>query len=374
MTTTWGGLTTRLLENAKEKRIPFAGSFELTARCNFQCKMCYVCRPAACKQSISRERSTQEWIRMAKEVRDAGALFITLTGGEIFLRKDIREIYESMTEMGYRITLYTNGSLITPQTAKWLSRIPPSMVSLTLYGASEKTYGEVCGNPQGFGMTLKGIDALLEEGLKVEIKTTVVRGNYRDYEKMAVLAKDRGIDLSVVDYISPRREGSYSDPVGERLSPTELVRYVQFVEEYKRLHNIGTMNSPVKDTTPEMDETIIEVEKYRNSEDAFRCSAGKCGFWVSWDGRLLPCGLLNEPSTLPFEAGFVNAWEELKQKVNAVPDCKDCKSCELLGKCRICPARLIAETGYFDKPAPYFCEFTRETIKAEGENPIASNY
>lgn len=367
MTTTWGGLTTRLLDNAKQKGIPFAGSFELTARCNFQCKMCYVCRPASCKQSISRERSTAEWISMAKEVRDAGALFITLTGGEIFLRKDMQEIYESMSQMGYRITLYSNGSLITPQIAKWLSKIPPSMVSLTLYGASEKTYDEVCGNPQGYGMTLRGIDALLEEGIKVEIKTTVVRGNYRDYEKMAVLAKNRGIDLSVVDYISPRREGSYSDPIGERLSPTELVKYVQYVEEYKKLNNLFLLNNPAKDTTFEIDEQVIEEEKYRNSQEAFRCAAGKCGFWISWDGRLLPCGLLNEPSALPFQLGFIRAWEELKQKCDRVPDCKDCKNCDLLGKCRFCPARLIAETGYFDKPAPYFCELTRETLRAEAK-------
>lgn len=365
MTTTWGGLTTRLLDSAKEKRIPFAGSFELTARCNFQCKMCYVCRPASCKQSISRERSASEWISMAKEVRDAGALFITLTGGEIFLRKDIQEIYESIAEMGYRITLYTNGSLITPQIAKWLSRIPPSLVSITLYGASEKTYEDVCGNPQGFGMTMRGLDALIGEGINVEIKTTVIRDNYRDYEKMAEIAKNRGIGLSVVDYISPRREESYSDPIEHRLSPTELVKYIQYVEEYKRTHDIVNISSKI--TTIEMEDNIVENEKFRKSTDAFRCAAGKCGFWISWDGRLLPCGLLNEPSTQPFESGFSMAWEELKNKCNMVSSCKDCKECELLENCRFCPARLKAETGFFDKPAPYFCELTRETLRAEGK-------
>lgn len=363
MATTWGSLTTRLLEKAKENRTPFAGSFELTARCNFQCRMCYVCRPASCKESISRERSASEWISMAKEVRDAGALFITLTGGEIFLRKDLQQIYEGIATMGYRITLYTNGSLVTPQIAKWLGRIPPSMVSVTLYGASEDTYGVVCGMPQGFGMTVRGIDALLEEGVKVEIKTTVIHSNYRDYEKMAMLAMERGIELSVVDYISPRREGSFSDPVGSRLTPAELARYVHYVDEYRRLHNMGSDAAKVDGI--EMDEKMVEDEKFRSSADAFRCAAGKCAFWVSWDGRLLPCGLLDEPSALPFESGFANAWEELKDKCRAVPDCKDCKSCELLGKCRFCPARLKAETGYFDKAASYFCELTRETLLAE---------
>jgi len=370
MTTTWGSLTTSLLDSAKDKKVPIVGAFELTARCNFQCKMCYVCRPASCKHSISRERSTDEWISLAEEIRDAGALFVTLTGGEIFLRKDIQEIYESMTQMGYRITLYTNGSLITPELAKWLSKIPPALVSVTLYGGSEKTYEEVCGNPQGFGMTLKGIDALLEEGIKVELKTTIVRGNYHDYDKMAALAKERGLVLEMVDYISPRREGEYSDPVGERLNPSEFVRFVQYVEEYKRSQNTALTSRSIEDSINAMDIKVVENEKFRNSQDAFRCTAGKCGFWISWDGRLLPCGLLNEPSSQPIEIGFNAAWDELIQKCSRVPDCKDCKKCELLNECRYCAARLVAETGSFEKPAPYVCEYTRETMRAKESKPL----
>lgn len=362
MSTTWGELTKRLLEDAKQERIPFAGSFELTARCNFQCKMCYVCQPAGNVETKEKEKTTEEWIRIAKEARDAGALFITLTGGEILLRKDFKEIYESIASMGYRITLYTNGSLITPEIAKWLSKIPPSIVSITLYGGSEETYEKVCGVSKGFEMTIKGIDSLLAEGIKVELKTTVTKGNYKDYSKMAQIAIDRGVDFTVVDYISPRREGCYSDPVGERLSPSELVQYIQYVEDFKKSHNMQKVEKPITDDIFSEEKNELKDELFRKSEDAFRCAAGKCGFWVSWDGRLIPCGLLDYPQSYPFESGFSVAWNELKDKCVTVPNCPTCKSCSLLEKCRVCPARLKAETGFFDKPAPYFCELTKESL------------
>lgn len=361
MSITWGGLTKKLIEQAKEREIPFAGAFELTSRCNLKCKMCYICQPANCKEAKSRERTTAEWIRMAEEARDAGALFVTLTGGEVFLREDFKEIYESMTTMGYRITIYTNGTLITPEIAKWLGKIPPSIVAITIYGASEETYDRVCGFPEGFNRVLRGIDLLIAEGVKLELKTTTIRGNSHDFEKLVKLADERGIELGVVDYVAPRREGCYSDPVGERLSAAELATYLKYTKDYKN-KNTGKDNIEKNSDTFNVDDKTVKDELWRDSDGAFRCATGKCGFWISWDGRLIPCGLLDEPESYPFETSLSAAWDELKRKCKTVPICTACKECSILEFCRVCPARLKAETGVFDTPAPYICEFTKQTL------------
>lgn len=346
MSLTWTKLTGDLIKSASERRIPLAGSLELTARCNLRCKMCYVCQSAGSKEAINSELTTAQWIKLAEEIRDEGALFTTLTGGEVLLRKDFKEIYENITQLGMRVVVFTNGTLITPELAKWFGKIPPSRISITLYGASEDTYEKVCGMGEGFNKVCRAIELLLAEGITVEVKTTITKGNVQDYDKMVDIANGWGLKLGLIDYVSPRREGCYSDPLGNRLSAIEMAELVK----RSNLEN------------PYADEHIAD-EIWKESDGAFRCSVGKWGYWISYDGRLIPCGLLNEPMAYPLKTGFHQAWETLKDKCLTIPICGDCKDCPDLKFCSTCPARLKAETGEFDKKATYLCEFTKESLQ-----------
>lgn len=89
MGTTWGKLGDKLLKQANQMRIPIGGQFELTSRCNLKCKMCYVSCPSNDKNALSREHSADEWIKIAKEARDAGMLYLLLTGGEVFFARGL---------------------------------------------------------------------------------------------------------------------------------------------------------------------------------------------------------------------------------------------------------------------------------------------
>jgi len=177
---------------ASRMQIPVTASFELTARCNFHCGMCYVCRYPNDLEALRKELSAEQWIRSGEEARDEGLYFLTLTGGEIFLREDFRQIYEAFSNMGFRSVLYTNGSMITEETAKWLAKIPPRLVSVTVYGASAETYEAVTGHRDGFERTMRGIRALLDNGINTEIKTTVVKANQNELEALIRIADKLG--------------------------------------------------------------------------------------------------------------------------------------------------------------------------------------
>ncbi|MBP9988974.1 MAG: radical SAM protein, partial [Ruminococcus sp.] len=85
---------------AKKDGIPVSGTFELTSRCNFNCKMCYV-HNSHQKITPENELSADEWIKIADEARKNGMIFLLLTGGEPLLRKDFSEIYLRLSEMGF---------------------------------------------------------------------------------------------------------------------------------------------------------------------------------------------------------------------------------------------------------------------------------
>ena len=88
--------------------IPVTGTFELTPRCNLNCPMCYVRLNPEEMKPLGRECTKEEWMEMAEQAKEAGLLFILLTGGEPMLRSDFGEIYEGLSKMGFSISINSN--------------------------------------------------------------------------------------------------------------------------------------------------------------------------------------------------------------------------------------------------------------------------
>lgn len=361
----WTDLYKHLIDGATATRIPISGFFELTPRCNLQCRMCYVSSLPSDKTIKERELTTAQWVTIGEEARNAGLLLLTLTGGEIFIRRDFCEIYSAYSDMGFNLCLFTNGSLIDDKRVKWLGTRPPSKVSITIYGASPETYDRVTGHPEAFEKTIRAARMLIAEGIRVELKTTVIKENSDDFEAVAELAGDMGITIGLVNYVSPRREGCGTKPAEVRLTPEELLLYEERVVEYNNMLNRKRGKSAsVVNSEDVMLDTDIE-RPYEGAfnkaaqQSAFKCISGKCAFWFTWDGRLTPCGLLDEPYSEPLKTGFVKAWEQLCGECGGIPGCDECAGCSCKAYCMTCPARLKTETGSFDKPASYLCELAK---------------
>ena len=112
--------------------IPVGGNFELTARCNFDCPMCYVHLSAQEVEARGKELTAQQWISIAEQARDRGMMFALLTGGEPLVRKDFFEIYGAMKEMGLMISLNSNGSTLQGENLQRLIDDPPQRINVSL--------------------------------------------------------------------------------------------------------------------------------------------------------------------------------------------------------------------------------------------------
>ncbi|UCF68255.1 MAG: radical SAM protein, partial [Acidobacteriota bacterium] len=100
---------TRVLAAALEQQIPISVLFELTNRCNEDCRHCYVDLG-----DVDGELTREEVERVLGELKQAGTLFLTFTGGEIFTRKDTVGLIRKARELGFALRLFTNGTLLTP--------------------------------------------------------------------------------------------------------------------------------------------------------------------------------------------------------------------------------------------------------------------
>ena len=368
MKTAYDLLIEKLSLQAGLQRIPLNGAFELTSRCNYNCKMCYVHDPSKAIDLIGKELTADQWIRIAEDARDAGMLNLVLTGGEIFLRSDIEDIYERLSRMGFKITLYTNGSLIDEAKAKWLGRIPPTSMEITLYGASAETYEKLCGNSAGYERTVKAVDMLLADGVNLELKMTVTHDNMGDMEKIAEFAYKRGLPLSIVDYLFPQM--ACGSPDHCRLSPRDLVdfmkKFFSATERLKEAYSTGELPKQTLERATRIIQDIEKLDRDRESAErksAFTCKAGTSSFWVNWEGIMVPCGMMKEPAINLLQTSFNEAWDRLCEGIYDIPVCSECEKCSLRGFCDVCPAKLKTETGHYDRPAPYLCELARLSRK-----------
>ena len=98
-------------------------------------------------------------------------------------------------------------------------------------------------------------------------------------------------------------------------------------------------------------------------EDGVRCRAGSTAFWMTWDGRMLPCGMMPSPTAYPLEVGFDAAWEQIKAETAQIRLPSACGTCPRKEVCAACAAVCVTETGRFDGVPGYVCRMTEATVE-----------
>ncbi len=338
----------KLLNEASKNRQPASGMFELTTRCNLACTMCYVAESACNKAALEKELAAEEWVRIAQDGVENGLVFITLTGGEIFLRPDFFKIYTPIRKMGVILNLFTNGNLITKSAAEKLSESPPNKIEITLYGATQKTYEAVTKNPKGYTLACNGIENLLSAGIKPVLKTTIVKQNMHELEAMREMAHSWGLPFLASWLLTERTDGAISEIKNARLSADEIVEleskdYVSSRELYEIALQYNNNDKP------------------KPKEEIFYCSAGKSSFMISASGKMNACLDLPLPAAPVTKIGFKAAWDRVCNYIDeSTKNTSTCSTCSLNDFCNTCPAASYLETKTLNEPVPFLCEITQK--------------
>lgn len=353
-------LSKYIYQKAARNGIPVSGTFELTPRCNMNCRMCYIRMSEEEMRVRGREYTADEWVRMGQICAERGMLFLLITGGEPFLRKDFRKIYAELKKLGLLISINTNGTLIDRETVEWLRQDPPTKINITLYGGGNATYKKLCGYPTGYDAATRAIDMLQAAGIHTNINASFTNYNQEDLEEIFAFGKSRGIRVNAATYMFPpvrnAREGVPNEDV--RFTPEAAGR------TRARAEVCGMDKEQLEFRLKALHEgrsefMCQEEECERTPDEKMGCMAGRSSFWITWDGRMTPCGMMNEPVARPFEEGFDVAWKRITKETDEIllpPECRDCKKRSF---CMICGALAIAEGhGCSHKKPEYLCRQT----------------
>ncbi len=328
------------------QRVPIDGSMEVTKRCNLTCVHCYNNLPLSDQQARRTELTLGEHCRILDELAAEGCLWLLYTGGEIFVRKDFLDIYAYAKKTGFLITLFTNGTLITPLVAECLATWRPFSVEISLYGCTAETHDRVTGVAGSFDRTMRGVRLLMEVGLPPILKTMVLKPNTPEiWDMKRFVEEELGLEFRFDAMINPRVDSSLA-PLSVRLSPTEVVEldlkepnrkneWVKFCEHFKRpAHN------------PE------------EGVKLYTCGGAHNTLAIDASGKLSTCVLWHGETYDLRKGTFKEGWEEFLLKVSRKKAMKQtkCLACELRSMCGMCPANGVLECGDAEEPVDFLCQ------------------
>ncbi len=324
-------LPLELKKYAQQNRIPLTATFELTPFCNFSCVMCYVRLSEEQAKKQGEMLSAEQWINIAQQAHAMGTMYISLTGGEPMSRPDFWEIYSKLNEMGFLISILSNGSLIDEKAMDNFRKFGmPYLVKLSLYGASDETYNKICGTKNGFTKVSKAVRLLKEAEVALVMTGTIVRENAADLQQMYEISRKWNVPFQHTVTVVKSARGAVNSADASRF--------------------------PFEEFIDELDIEQLEKNKFPMLESPFAwCSSYGSSFWMTWNGHLQLCSFMNGPyATL--DNGLEDAWTELGKKLDELKNPKECKNCEYSVFCQRCPGVLCGESGDPEKTTTEFCK------------------
>ncbi len=343
-----------LIHHAYERNVPLTGSIELLPLCNMDCEMCYVRLSKSDVEKKGHIRTGKEWFSLAKQMQEAGVVFLLLTGGEPLMHPDFKEIYLGLKKLGMILTVNTNGTLIDEEWADFFQKYPPRRINITIYGASNETYQHLCHFADGFDRCMNGIRLLQKRNIDIRLGVSVTNLNKHDLGKIFSLRKDLNLFTVADTYMcSSTREREREFQYKVRLTPEEAAKYHVWASREMRGEKAF------------FDHVIRSLERVDNffpdkSSDKMTCNAGRCSFAVNWLGKINPCVSMSTPSIDAFEFGFTNAWKYLSEEINKIHISSQCVNCKYRSLCCTCAGNALAETGHYDGTSDYLCRYTKE--------------
>ncbi|HEY2512729.1 MAG TPA: radical SAM protein [Polyangiaceae bacterium] len=346
-----GAAFDRVLVRSRATHIPLAVSCEITHACNVDCQHCYL---DLVPDSKIGALSTEEWKRIFRELRAAGSLFLTLTGGEVLVRKDWYELASYARELNFAVRIFTNGTLIDERNADRIASIHPICVEISLLGGIAATHDAISQRRGSFDKTLAGVRRLRARNIPVLLKCVLMKSNISEMEMLRAIAAEVGSHVQFDLEITPKNNGSVS-PQALRGDEQALLAAAADLERVMAAGEEGSKSSGSR----------------RDWLDEGPCAAGRGTCHISPTGDISPCTQwAGRPVGSLRKSSFAELWGTNEVfavvRTKRLRDFPVCASCEILDACAPCMALSVLERGVIDGPSPTKCATAELRAKAQG--------
>lgn len=348
-----------ILEFAAENGYLYGATWEITYRCNESCVHCF--NPGASHSSQEKsnrktdELTTDEAYKFLLDIKKSGVFRLLITGGEVFLRKDIFQIIEFAKKNRFSITLFTNGVLLDEEKIKKLRDLFITRIEMSIYSSKPEVHDSITRLKNSYEDTINAAEIMTKVGLNVAIKMISMKDTINDADDFLKKCEEIGVEGQVDFNMSPGVDGS-NYPT-KNLIPTSLDLIKKSLDPKTALY-VGAVTEPRK----------FDPQKLIGQRV---CGAGVTLLSVSPEGHIYPC------NSLPIQIGNVrnesvsSVWKNSDVGSLSKTSLKDdklskwqsvkrgdydvCGKYERCGWCQKCPGMAFLETGSELAPSVVNC-------------------
>jgi radical SAM protein with 4Fe4S-binding SPASM domain len=344
-------LLAEMNQKALQLGIPISVHLDITYRCNERCVHCYL------DHDDHGEMTTVEIKDILTQLADAGVFFLTLSGGEVLMRRDFFEIVEHARHLLFNVKVKTNGVMIREREARRLRELGVEQVQISVYSHRPEIHDAITKLPGSLKRTVKAIRFLKSQGLKVTIANVLMSANLYDNAGVIALARELGVMYTVDPTITPKMDGDTSI-LNLRIQGAELRE--QVFRNQELVGDVEQFCAP-----PAVRDGAIDGAVFNNRimddeiMEGLPCSAGHTACYITPYGDVFPCVQFPLPSGNLRKQKFLDIWRDSPQlkEVRSIraKHLPVCSTCSHVGTCTRCPGLAYME-GNMRGPSTADCE------------------
>jgi AdoMet-dependent heme synthase len=337
-------------QKAFDLGIPLTVHLDVTYRCNERCVHCYL------DHDDHGEMTTAEIKDVLDQLAEAGVFFLTLSGGEVFMRRDFFDLLEYARRLLFDVKIKTNAVMIREEEARRIRELGVDTVQISVYSHRPEVHDAITKLPGSFARSMKGIRFLRDQGLKVAINNVLMTANLGDQHELQKLAAEMGVHYTLDPTVTPKIDGDTS--ILSLRVPGEALR-----EVFRNPALVPSMEEFCAPPKPVTDEDL----------EGYSCSAGHSFCYISPYGDVYPCVQFPLPSGNVRRQKFLDIWNH-SPELNEVRSIKvkhltGCSSCTHAATCSRCPGLAYME-GNMRGPSSADCEKSFERTGIPSANML----
>jgi AdoMet-dependent heme synthase len=353
----------RLISRTVQKHRPLSVHFDLTYRCNERCVHCYL------DHDDHGELTTDECLKVLDDLARSGTLFLTFSGGEIFLRPDLYEILAAARHLHFDISLKSNALLVTAERAARLREFGVRRVQISVYSDVPAIHDAITKVPGSLERTLAAIPILLEHGLQVKLACPLMNENLMAYRGVMALAEKLGVPYILDLTITPMMDGS-SGPLEHRASVSSLLPVLRDPALHGCKPQPSAAAASTMDVLPSTFGSAVSSGIESAAYEDLPCSAGHNSCYISPYGDVYPCVQLPQAAGNLRREKFEDIWYHAPQleRLRAIRESQlpICSQCAIRTYCERCPGLALMEGGDLLGAYERACALAEEKARLAG--------
>lgn len=351
-----------LTDEFRRNPVIFACEIEVTSKCNERCIHCYIPHE---NKNLDIDKSLM--LNLLDQLSKMSTIGLTLSGGEVFLHKDIVDFLYYARQKDFSISVLSNLTLLNKDIIKALKEVNVNLIQVSLYSMNPEEHDHITQLKGSYKKTIDSIEKLIAEDIPVQISCPVMKTNRNSYKNVLKWAYDRKMK-AYTDFIMMARTDFNVSNLNERIDLKETEELIKDIIE------IDEDYRTILDEVPPRSKDIDKFSK----EPV--CGVGINNLCVTADGNLYPCAgwqgyTIGNIKDAPLKDIWNNSPKIKFLRSITQSSFPKCLKCEAVDYCAMCMVRNFNESGGdIFKINKHFCDvaFLNKKIVEEYNNNKAA--